>query len=39
ISGGAGTAAAKIAALETAGVAVVSSPADMGSRLHQLLQG
>ncbi|MEJ2687023.1 MAG: succinate--CoA ligase subunit alpha [Gammaproteobacteria bacterium] len=39
ISGGAGTAAAKIAALEAAGVAVVSSPADMGGRLHQLLQG
>ncbi|MGA7801447.1 MAG: succinate--CoA ligase subunit alpha [Gammaproteobacteria bacterium] len=39
ISGGTGTAAAKIAALEAAGVAVVRSPAEMGSRLHELLQG
>ena len=37
ISGGRGTAAEKIAALESAGVSVVSSPADMGQRMKALL--
>ncbi len=37
ISGGKGTADAKFAALEQAGVAVVRSPADMGTRMQGLL--
>ncbi|HHH44465.1 MAG TPA: succinate--CoA ligase subunit alpha [Gammaproteobacteria bacterium] len=37
ISGGKGTADAKFAALEQAGVAVVRSPADMGVRMQDLL--
>jgi len=37
ISGGKGTAEAKFAALEQAGVAVVRSPADMGVRMHEVL--
>ncbi len=37
ISGGKGTADAKFAALEDAGVAVVRSPADMGVRMQELL--
>jgi len=37
ISGGKGTAEAKFAALEQAGVAVVRSPADMGVRMRQVL--
>ncbi|MEA2080894.1 MAG: succinate--CoA ligase subunit alpha [Pseudomonadota bacterium] len=37
ISGGKGTAEAKFAALEQAGVAVVRSPADMGARMQELL--
>jgi succinyl-CoA synthetase alpha subunit len=39
ISGGKGTAEAKFAALEAAGVAVVRSPADMGRRMQDLLAG
>ena len=39
ISGGKGTAEAKFAALETAGVAVVRSPADMGRRMQDVLEG
>jgi len=39
ISGGKGTAEAKFAALEQAGVAVVRSPADMGVRMQELLAG
>ncbi len=38
ISGGAGTAAHKIAALEAAGVAIARSPAEMGSAIAALLQ-
>jgi succinyl-CoA synthetase alpha subunit len=37
ISGGKGTAAAKFAALEAAGVAVVRSPADMGTTMQDVL--
>ncbi len=37
ISGGKGTAAAKIEALENGGVAVVRSPADMGARMQEIL--
>ena len=37
ISGGKGTAEAKFAALEAAGVATVRSPAEMGSRMQELL--
>jgi succinyl-CoA synthetase alpha subunit len=39
ISGGRGTADAKFAALEKAGVAVVRSPADMGRRMQDVLSG
>ncbi len=37
VSGGKGTAEAKFAALEQAGVAVVRSPADMGTRMQDVL--
>ena len=37
ISGGKGTAAEKVAALEAAGIAVASTPAEMGSTLAGLL--
>jgi succinyl-CoA synthetase alpha subunit len=37
ISGGKGTAAAKFAALENAGAAVVRSPADMGVTMQGVL--
>jgi succinyl-CoA synthetase alpha subunit len=39
ISGGKGTAAEKIAALESAGIAVAESPADMGTALKRALAG
>jgi succinyl-CoA synthetase alpha subunit len=39
ISGGHGTADAKFAALEKAGVAVVHSPAEMGRRMQEILAG
>ncbi len=39
ISGGKGTADAKFAALEEAGVSVVRSPADMGVRMQELMAG
>ncbi|MEE8342271.1 MAG: succinate--CoA ligase subunit alpha, partial [Gammaproteobacteria bacterium] len=38
ISGGKGTARQKIAALESAGVAVVRSPADMGTQMQAILK-
>ncbi len=37
ISGGSGTASAKIAALEAAGIAVAKSPAEMGTTLQKIL--
>ncbi len=39
ISGGRGTAADKIAALEAAGIAVAMSPADLGSTMKRVLDG
>jgi succinyl-CoA synthetase alpha subunit len=39
ISGGKGTAKDKFAALEAAGVAIVRSPADMGSRMAEIFSG
>lgn len=39
ISGGQGTAEQKMAALEAAGVSVVSSPADMGTTMAELMAG
>jgi succinyl-CoA synthetase alpha subunit len=39
ISGGRGTAADKVKALEAAGVSVVSSPAEIGARVKELLRG
>ena len=39
ISGGRGTAADKIAALKAAGIAVASSPADLGSTMKSVLEG
>ena len=39
ISGGQGTAAAKFAAMEDAGVHVVHSPAEMGKRMKEVLKG
>ncbi len=39
VSGGAGTAEAKFAALEAAGVATVRSPALLGARMRELLDG
>jgi succinyl-CoA synthetase alpha subunit len=39
VTGGKGTAEGKYAALESAGVATVRSPAEMGSRMAALLQG
>ena len=38
IAGGRGTAAEKMRALEAAGIAVVRSPADVGSRMKQILK-
>ena len=38
ISGGTGTAAEKIAALESCGIAVAKSPADIGETLIQLMR-
>jgi succinyl-CoA synthetase alpha subunit len=37
ISGGEGTAASKMAAMEAAGIRVVKSPAEMGSTMAKLL--
>jgi succinyl-CoA synthetase alpha subunit len=37
IAGGRGTAAEKIKALEAAGIHVVASPADIGSRMKEVL--
>ena len=39
IAGGRGTAADKVKALEAAGVAVVRSPADIGARMKEVLEG
>jgi succinyl-CoA synthetase alpha subunit len=39
ISGGRGTAADKVKALEAAGVSVVRSPADIGARIREVLPG
>ena len=39
ISGGKGTAAEKIAALEAAGIKVAPTPAEMGTTLESLLKG
>ncbi len=39
ISGGRGTAAEKVRALEAAGIAVVKSPADIGSKVQEVLRG
>jgi succinyl-CoA synthetase alpha subunit len=39
VAGGRGTAADKYAALESAGVRTVKSPADLGSAMHELLRG
>jgi succinyl-CoA synthetase alpha subunit len=39
ITGGKGTAKDKFAALEAAGVAIVRSPADIGSRMQELFTG
>ena len=38
ISGGKGTAAEKIAALEAAGIVVAESPADMGTAMQRAIQ-
>ena len=38
ISGGQGTAKAKLAALEAAGVAIAASPAEIGSTMLQLME-
>jgi succinyl-CoA synthetase alpha subunit len=39
ITGGTGTAKDKFAALDAAGVAIVHSPADIGSRMQELFTG
>jgi succinyl-CoA synthetase alpha subunit len=39
VTGGKGTAEGKFAALDAAGVAIVRSPAEMGSRMAELLGG
>ena len=39
ISGGKGTAAEKVAALEAAGIVVAESPADMGTAVQRAMQG
>jgi succinyl-CoA synthetase alpha subunit len=39
VSGGAGTAQAKFAALEKAGVKTTHSPAELGSTMYKLLKG
>ena len=39
ISGGKGTAAEKIAALEAAGIVVAESPADMGTAVQRAIKG
>jgi succinyl-CoA synthetase alpha subunit len=38
ISGGAGTAEAKLAALEAAGAAIARSPAEIGDRMLELME-